>query len=373
MIRKWRPWIFGGLALIVFALATALATPTTTRDAYDPQSAAPTGSRALAELLRGQGIGVERTSDAQQALSAQPGQTLVVANPQLLPRAAVHALEGVQADVVLLGPIVTPDGYLGITIGDGVDETDRDPACTLPAATMAGSVRTGGVSLVAPDSTTSAEQFVGCYPTPATTGAGVSASMLQSTSAGPTHTVFGSAEFLTNEWIDDSGNAALAMNVMGANSTVIWWMPSPVFTGTQPLTSLLPDGVWPILGAVVVLVVLIAFWQGRRLGPIVTEPIPVAVLASETTQGRARIYQRHRTRAQAAHHLRAHTEASLARRLGLPPGSDPDTIVSAVTAASGRPQQQVGAILYGPAPERDDELVTLGRQLADLDLEVRRS
>jgi hypothetical protein len=285
----------------------------------------------------------------------------------------VQALEEVQADVVLLGPVTTPQGYLGVTAGESVDEADRDPACTVAAATAAGSARTGGKTLVAPDPSQATEQFVGCYPADGTTGSTTSVSMLQSTDSGHIHTVFGSAEFLTNERIDESGNAALAMNVMGANPTVLWWMPSPVFTGTQPLTSLLPHGVWPILGALVVLVVLIALWQGRRLGPVVTEPIPVAVTASETTEGRARIYQRHRTRAQAAQHLRTHTAAGLARRLGIPPGSDPDTLGSAVATASGRTRQHVDAILYGPPPERDDDLVTLGRQLADLDLEVRRS
>ena len=367
MSRRWRPWLWAALALAVFAIGTALASPTVTRTAYDPQSAAPEGSRALAELLRGQGLTVERTTDAQRALEAGAGQTLVVAYPQLLPRTAVRELESSQADVVLLGPVATAGGYLGVEPGERVDQQDRTPACDVPAATAAGSARSGGVTLVTHDTS---QQFVACYPTDSTTGS----TMVQTTEAnGATHTVFGSAEFMTNEWLGESGNAALAMNVMGGNPTVVWWLPSPVFTGTQSLTSLLPAGVWPVLGALIVLVIVIAVWQGRRLGPVVLEPLPVAVQASETTEGRARLYQRHKTRAQAAHHLRSLATSDLTQLLGLPPGSGEAAIVSAVSNATGRSSAQITAVLYGPPPERDDDLVTLGRQLDDLDLEVRRS
>jgi hypothetical protein len=353
--------------LAFFAVATALASPTVTKSVYDPQSAAPEGTRALAELLRGQGLTVERTTDAQRALTATAGQTLVVAYPQLLPRAAVRDLESSPADVVLLGPVATPDGYFGVTAVERVGIEDRPPVCDLGVTTVAGAARSGGMTLEAHDRS---QGFVACYPTNGLAGP----TMLQATDAGgTTHTVFGSAEFMTNERLDESGNAALAMGVMGRNPEVVWWLPSPVFTGTQPLTSLLPDGVWPVLGVLVTLVVLIALWQGRRLGPVVLEPIPVAVRASETTEGRARIYQRHKTREQAAHHLRALAASDLAQRLGIPSGSKPPAVVSAVSEATGRSNEQVTTLLYGPPPERDDDLVTLGRQLADIDLEVRRS
>ena len=45
------------------------------------------------------------TTDAQRAMAVDSNQTLVVAYPQLLPRAAVRDLEVVNADVVLLGPV----------------------------------------------------------------------------------------------------------------------------------------------------------------------------------------------------------------------------------------------------------------------------
>ena len=167
--------------------------------------------------------------------------------------------------------------------------------------------------------------------------------------------------------------AALAMNLLGANRTLVWWMPGPVLTGQQSLTSVLPKGVWPVLGAVAIVVVLLALWQGRRLGPVVPEPLPVAVLASETTEGRARIYRRNRTRSLAASHLRELAVSDITTRLGLPAGTGTEATVVAVAAATGRSADEVDRVLYGPPPERDDDLVTLGRRLADITEEVRRS
>jgi hypothetical protein len=222
----------------------------------------------------------------------------------------------------------------------------------------------------AADGSGSADTTIECFPADGLVGPTL---VQATTNNGATHTVVGSAEFMTNEWLDDAGNASLAMNVLGDNPSVVWWLPSPMFTGTQPLTSLLPDGVWPVLGAVVLLVLLVALWQGRRLGPVVVEPLPVAVRASETTEGRARIYQRHRTRDQAALHLRTLTASDLGRRLGLPAGAEPPAVVAAVADATGRSSAAVENVLYGPPPVRDEDLVALGRHLAALDLEVRRS
>lgn len=364
--RTWRPWAWAAGALVVFAVATALATPSATSNAYDPDSAAPSGTRAVAELLRAEGIVLERTTDAERAMTAGEGQTLVVAYPALLPREAVQQLEASEADVVLLQPVSTPAGYLGVRAESEEPTLDREPTCELPAATSAGSARMGGVSL---DTSGSELTTVECY-----VNEDAKPSLVQLTTAnGSMHTVIGSAEFMTNEWLDDSGNAALAMNTLGSQGSVLWWLPSPAFTGTEPLTSLLPDRVWPILAAVMLLVVCLALWQGRRLGPVVVEPLPVAVRASETTEGRARLYQRHRTRHQAAHHLRGLACAELCQRLGLSPGSEQSAVVGSVASSTGRPRTSVARLLYGPPPESDADLVALGRDLSALDQEVRRA
>jgi hypothetical protein len=178
---------------------------------------------------------------------------------------------------------------------------------------------------------------------------------------------------MTNEWIDDAGNASLALSLAGQNPSVVWWLSTPTYTGSRSLTSLLPEGVWPLLAVVVTVVLALAAWQGRRLGPVVVEPLPVAVRASETTEGRARIYQRYRTRDRAAEHLRALTADTVSARLGLPPTAPRDAVVAATAASTGRRPDDVDAVLYGPPPEGDQELVSLGHRLAALEQEVRRT
>lgn len=367
---SWRWLGIAATALVMLGVVTALLTPTLTRTSLDPDAATPGGARALAELLREQGITVERTTDAERAMTSGASTTLVVAYPALLPRADVRRIELLDSDVILLGPVTTGSGYLGVTPSNEVGVLDREPLCDLSAAVQSGDARTGGFSLTVGQSpqvdafTETAE----CFPDD-----GAPSVVQRTTTNGATHTVLGSADFMTNEWIGEGGNAALSLNLTGAQPTVIWWLPTPHYTGSESLVSLLPDGVWPLLAAVAVIVIALAVWQGRRLGPVVAEPLPVAVLARETTEGRARIYQRFHTRSQAAAHLRAVAADAIITRLGLPPTASAGGVADAVAQSTGRQAVDVIAVLYGPPPEGDQELVTLGRQLAAIEQEVRRA
>lgn len=353
--------------LVGLGLMTALLTPATSRTYLDPDAATPGGTRALAELLRAQGATVERTTDAARALGSPPGTTVVVAYPEILSPTVLRELETAQADVVLLGVPAQSPAYLGVTPIDTADVDERLPDCALPAATAAGTALTGGVVYAVGPHPERDDLSPGasCYPS------GDGGTVVQvTTAAGQRHTVLGSAEFMTNDRLADDGNAALALNLVGTQSAVVWWLPTPEFTGTQPLTSLLPDAVWPLLAAIVVVVVALAAWRGRRLGPVVVEPLPVAVRASETTEGRAQIYQRYRTRDQAAQHLRRRTQTVLARRLGLPRTSGADVVVAATSRVTGRREDEVQRLLYGPSPHDDASLVLLAQQLSTLEQEA---
>lgn len=364
----WR-WIGGGLAaLVVLGVATALLTPPSGRTSLDPDAPTPGGTRALAELMREQGVSVERTTDAQRALTLKADTTLIVAYPERLAADDIARLESLPTDVVLLGPVFTSDGYLEIIPAARAPVTDRTPQCLLGAAVRSGDARTGGTTFALSPGAERAERADQCF-----TADGLPSLVQTTTAAGVTHTIMGSADFMTNEWLDKAGNASLAMNLIGRNPAVVWWLPTPQYTGQQSLTSLLPKGVWPLLGMVVLTVLAVAAWRARRLGPVTVENLPVAVRASETTEGRARIYQRHGTRRQAAQHLRSNTADTLCLRLGLPPSSSGEAVTAAVASATGRRSDEVHQILYGPPPQGDPALVSLGRQLSALEQEVRRA
>lgn len=366
--------------LITLAIVSALMVPTFGRTSLDPDAATPGGARALAELLRDQGVTVERTTDVDRAMATGSSTTLVVAYPDLLRDADLRRLERLSADVVLLGPVATGAGYLGFVADRAAEVKVRQPQCLLAAATLSGDARTGGAEFNAPSSgrvegdpgaeanTLDETTVTECFP------ADDAPTVVQvETANGAQHTMVGSAAFLTNEWLDEAGNASLAMNLTGQEPALVWWLPTPSYTGRESLTSLLPDGIWPLLAIVVVIVLALAFWRGQRLGPVVVEPLPVAVRASETTEGRARIYQRHRTRGRAAEHLREQSADVIVSRLGLPASAAPDAVVDAVAQDTGRRSDEVRALLYGPPPGGDQALVTLGRQLTALEQEVRRT
>ncbi len=81
---------------------------------------------------------------------------------------------------------------------------------------------------------------------------------------------------------------------------------------------LMPESVDWIVGQLWLAVVLLAaLWNGRRIGPLVAENLPVVVRASETVEGRGRLYRSRRARDRAADALRTAALQRLLPRLGL--------------------------------------------------------
>ncbi len=101
----------------------------------------------------------------------------------------------------------------------------------------------------------------------------------------------------------------------------------------------------------------------------------MVVRASETTEGRARLYRRAKARGRAAEALRRAAAHRLAPALGVPLRSgapDPDALCAA--AADRLPDQPAGdvrALLYGPPPTDDAALLRLADDLDALERQVR--
>ena len=200
-------------------------------------------------------------------------------------------------------------------------------------------------------------------------------SLVQGSVDGRPVTLLGAATPLTNERLDDEGNAALALGLLGARARLVWYLPSPTdvpASAQQSFYDLVPSGVWWGLVQVAVAVLLLALWRARRLGPVVAEPLPVVVRAAETVEGRARLYRRSGARGQAAEALRAGARD----RLG----------TAARAAAPGRTARRRGGGRGPRRPERagrggapvrcrtadDAALVRLADDLDALEREVRR-
>src|SRR5205807_3917811 len=114
--------------------------------------------------------------------------------------------------------------------------------------------------------------------------------------------------------------------------------PPPEADGEPPpIWLLLPPWAWAALGLLGLAAFGYALARARRLGPPVSEPLPVAVRAAETVEGRGRLYRQAKARDVALNTLRGSALTRLVAALGLPPDADRPTLVAAVVARTGQP------------------------------------
>ena len=181
---------------------------------------------------------------------------------------------------------------------------------------------------------------------------------------------------MTNSGLLREGNAALAMNLTGASPRVIWYTPKRIAgesDGATSIMDLIPARVGWIVLQLCLVVALVALWRGRRIGPLVAEDLPVVVRASETVEGRGRLYRSRRARDRAADALRTATRRRILPRLGLGATSDPTAVIDTVTRRVGPGADIVAYALFGPAPADDAELLNLARLLDDIERQVATS
>jgi hypothetical protein len=127
-----------------------------------------------------------------------------------------------------------------------------------------------------------------------------------------------------------------------------------------------------VAAQLLVVLLVVMLWRGRRLGRLASEPLPVVVRSVETTLGRAALYRRARARGRAAQVLRAASGRRIAVACGLPRTAPPSLVASLAAQRTGRPVEDVDAALTGSAPATDLELVTLARALDSLESALRR-
>lgn len=341
----------------------------TERDAMDPESPGPYGTRALAEILRDGGIEVIVTDERSEALAALSEQesTLVLPDSPALSDDAVRELGAAATDLVLVDPRSrTLRLFLPGSEVDGVGfGTLVEPGCDLAEAQRAGTISPG--TLFAAE----AGAVTACYATES--GAGL---LVGTDGAHRVSAVDGRSLFV-NSTLAEDGNAALALNLMGRHPTVIWYVPSLTDTdlpNTEPsLGELTPPWVSPAIVLLLAAGVAAGIWRGRRFGPLVAERLPVTVRASETTEGRARLYAGSRDATHAGDQLRIAALGRIGRDLGLGPAAGVDEIVDAVSAHTGRDRASIRAVLVDDLPRTDADLVTLYTRLTDLERSVRAS
>ncbi|OBK31008.1 hypothetical protein A5659_02100 [Mycobacterium sp. 1165196.3] len=363
--RRWRTWRWVLVTLLVLAVIAGV-------DAYltaprpgarmDPGATGPDGAHALVELLRNAGVDVvvaNNIADVEHA--ARPDALILVAQSQYLTDTLLDRLASVHSDLLLVEPTTrTREALLPDIRISGANGFDLDPNCTLREAVRAGSVRLGPSNTYEPKG---GRAMTRCYD----------GALIRFRDDGRTITAVGNTDFMTNGGLLQAGNAALAMNLAGDRPRLIWYAPHQVegeSSAKASLFELIPPNVIWIVGQLALVVLLVALWKGRRPGPLVAEELPVVVRASETVEGRGRLYRSRRARDRAATALRAATVARLLPRLGLGAGASPDAVVTTAAQRIGSDPAFVSYHLFGPPPTTDNDLLQLGRALDEIERQV---
>jgi hypothetical protein len=365
--RRSRVLIGAGVVLVLGAIIVALGSGTSGTP-LDPRSYTPSGTHALSVLLGQRGVHVLRETDVATAEQlAVQGTTLVVVSPERLSTDELGAIAVAHADLVVVGAGLDEIQALSLPLATQPDDGGklRSPSCSLPAATVAGSAQLTGDGYTAPNG------GQGCYPD------GDGFALVTLATSGRQVTLLSDGTPLMNSSLGNDGNAALALGLLDTHADVVWLVPpqiAPVSkSGNASVQSLLPGRLKLAFLQLVIAVIIIAIWRGRRLGRLVPEDLPVVVRQSETVRGRSRLYRRSHSLDTAADALREGTRDRLGHRLGLGRRPQPAALVQAVAARAGQPAAHVEALLYGSTPADDLTLVTLAQELTALEQEVLRT
>ncbi|NED17315.1 DUF4350 domain-containing protein [Streptomyces sp. SID9913] len=365
--------------LLVGAVVIAVVRADTRHGALDPRSADPHGSRAVAELLADRGVDTRVVTTLEDAATAAgPDTTLLVAVPDLLTPSQQSRLHDATADaggrtvLVASGSASVERLAPGVTAAPATSlDSTLSPDCALPAARRAGSADVGGLRYttthVAADECYPSERLATLLRIPAATGDGDSV-------------LLGSPDILLNDKLAEQGNASLALQLLGSRPHLVWYLPTLADAsaasedGRRSFFDLIPSGwLWGTL-QLFIAAALAALWRARRLGPLVPEKLPVAIRASETVEGRARLYRRADARDRAASALRSATRTRLAPLVGVPVSQAhaPEALLPALSSHLRGDGQSLHALLFGPPPGDDAALIQLADHLDALEREVRR-
>ncbi|MEV7759242.1 DUF4350 domain-containing protein [Microbacterium sp. NPDC089180] len=360
-------WIALAVGLLLVSLVGGLFVygGYTERALLDPDSAGPDGTRAVVRVIEQQGVRVIVARDRPAAERALAGAdaTLVMRDAPMLSDDALRELSSRARHVVLVEPRSRALDVLmnGSSLGGFVDDTAAAD-CAVAAPDNARTARVGEL-LVAGDGVT------GCFPVGSEFG------LLSLEDGGRSVTALDGLSTLTNSTLPREGDAALALGVLGKTDTLVWYVPAPADAdpGAAPptLSDLTPPWVTPAIALLLLSALTAAIWRGRRFGPLVTERLPVTVRATETTEGRARLYATARDAPHALDELRRASRTRLVRLLGLAARTSPPDVADAVAERLGADRSRVRGILVDDVPRTDRDLVAAADRLRDLEESVR--
>ncbi len=383
-VGRWRKLALWGSLVVIVALVSALIAGLRGPSGLplDPDNPEDGGLQAIARVLEQRGVSVEvvRDLDALRSTTVDGSTTvLVVGTAYLSTDSGAQLIEHVaQADSLL---VLDPQPNTGEALDLPVTVSSRASSSTLGQECDVDTWREG-------DRIVRADQLVevtgerdgatACFPpSPGYNAGGAMAGYvveLEADDPRPRTVLLGIASALTNGQIEQEANAATGLRLLGGTDRLIWYIPSIGDAGEvapQSLTDVLPRAVVPSVVVLVAALGATMVWRGRRLGPVVTEPLPAVVRSVETTQSRSRMYRRAQDRQRALASLQLAARRRLAVRLGLSARAAPEAVVRATARASGRHTEEIARLLVDPAAQDDETLVRIAREVRSLEEGIR--
>ena len=368
--RRGLFWVIIAVLVIVFATVTLVLTGST-QDTNRLSATNPhtNGAEALVNVLRADGVAVSTPNTlaaAAQAASRNPGTTTLVVYDQnsILSTSQYRSLVSAAAQVILIEPNTAAlDAFApGVDHAGALASTTRSAHCAYPPAEAAQRVSGLAVGYRVSPGTAGA---VGCF------GTGGVFALVRVATTNQAVTVLGATATFTNEYIRQNGNAAFALRMFGAKTHLVWYLPT-LADSTVPQDGVIPNPPWVPWAIVLAGIVLVAagVWRGRRFGPVVIERMPVFVRASETLEGRSRLYQRSSARTHALDALRIGALGRLSSTCGLPARAGVDEVIGAVARLTGRSYPDLRALLVDALPATDAHLLRLSDDVARLEADV---
>lgn len=367
-LRRWQLWlVLAGLGILTAAVVQFLGSEDQER--YGLENTELEGYGALAQVLHQQGVEIRLSRSADETadlMEEHPESTVTVfeAGPPPTSQAVEH-LSGADQDVVWLAPgpetleglfgteapIPLPaptQGFFDSALPVSADPEGDLPSCASEAGRAAESIRTRGMiftgDVVTDDSVDpcfalSSSLDSGDEESEETPGAA-----LLETQHG---TLFGSPAAFTNQHITTAGHAALALHLFGQNEQLIWYTPTGADlsgSGQEHWASpwdYIPDWVVPLTWWLLICTAVMILVQGRRHGPVISEALPVEVPASESAEGRGRLYQSANATRESAQTLRSAHLLRAGRLLRLGPLPPERAVIEALARQTGRAPNQV--------------------------------
>lgn len=379
--RTGRRLALWGLVVLLIAIGAAVLGGMRTANElpFDPDNPEDDGMQALARVLEQEGVDVTVARGLPQLLGTlvSPDTTVLVAGTALVGEDAGEQIreyaEGA-GRLVVLSPESNTEAVLDLPVDGGshAQVGAAAPHCEASLLTWReGDEISGANRLVEVTGDGDAEP---CFPpTPGYNAGGAEAGFvleLPATGERPDTIVAGIATSLTNQHITDDANAAAGLRLLGAHPHLVWYVPAISDAGEtapQSLNDVLPDAFVPSVVLLVLALLATMIWQGRRLGPVVTEPLPAVIRSVETTQSRSRMYRRAQDRDRALAALQLAARRRLAARVGLTRHAQPEQIVRAVAEATGRHTDELHRLLVDASAPDDETLVRIAREVRSLE------